>query len=276
MTRYLIAALGAGLALVGAARAALADPTLLVSPTRVVFDDARRTAVLTLLNNGNEAGTYRLFLVHYRMTPTGGFEEVTEPTAEDKATDAMIRFTPKQVVLPPKQTQVVRVQLRLPADLAAGEYRTHLLFRVLPAVPPAGQAGDGKRGISIRLVPAVGVSIPLIFRHGQTAATAGLSQLALLPPQQDGKARLGLHIQRQGNQSVYGNLVAVFHPAGGGAAREVGRANGIAVYMPNTDRQAILPLAVPPGAIAHGTVEVRFQEPEADGKVLAKSELHVP
>ncbi|MDB5095707.1 MAG: hypothetical protein JWM80_128, partial [Cyanobacteria bacterium RYN_339] len=118
LAAFALALLPAGLA--------AADPSLLVSPTRVVFDGAKRTAVLTLLNNGSDPGTYRLFLVHYRMTLNGGFEEVKDLSAEDKLVDSLIRFTPKQVVLPPKQSQVVRIQIRKPEHLAAGEYRTHL------------------------------------------------------------------------------------------------------------------------------------------------------
>lgn len=253
---------------------AAADPSLLVSPTRVVFEGAKRTAVLTLLNNGTDPGTYRLFLVHYRMTPTGGFEEVKEPSAEDKLVDSLIRFTPKQVVLPPKQSQVVRIQLRKPEHLAAGEYRTHLLFRVLPQAPAAGDAKAP--GIQIKLIPAVGVSIPLIVREGETSATAGLAGLSLLAPEQaGGNARLSLRLERSGNRSVYGNLVARFQPKGGGE-REVGRANGVAVYTPNATRQAILPLNERPDTLAHGTLRVVFQEPEAEGKVLAQAELPLP
>jgi hypothetical protein len=264
------------IAMLNAGRA-YADPSLLVSPTRVVFDGNKRTAVLTLLNNGTDTGTYRLFLVHYRMKPDGSFEEVTTPNAEELAVDRLIRFTPKQVVLPPKQAQVVRIQVRKPEDLAIGEYRTHLLFRVLPTIP-AAEPNTGNKGLSIRLVPAVGVSIPLIVREGQTSATASIGDLSVWPadlPAKDPalhRPRISLQLQRDGNQSIYGNLIASFTPAGG-SPQEVARANGVAVYVPLTSRRTVLPL---PTNLAHGVLKVTYQEPEPDGKVLAQAELTVP
>jgi P pilus assembly chaperone PapD len=271
--------LAAPLAVVALLNAGLAwaDPALLVSPTRVVFDGNKRTAVLTLLNNGTDTGTYRLFLVHYRMKPDGSFEEVTTPNEEELAVDRLIRFTPKQVVLPPKQAQVVRIQIRKPESLAVGEYRTHLLFRVLPTIP-AAEPNAGGKGLSIRLVPAVGVSIPLIVREGATTATATIDDLAVLAaggpaddPLKD-RPRIALQLERTGNQSIYGNLVASFTPKGG-AEREVARANGVAVYVPLGARRTVLPLAAD---LAHGVLKVTFLEPESDGKVLAQAELTLP
>ncbi|MDB5098488.1 MAG: hypothetical protein JWM80_2909, partial [Cyanobacteria bacterium RYN_339] len=146
--------------------------------------------------------------------------------------------------------------------------------RVLPAAPAPGD--PRAPGIQIKLIPAVGVSIPLILREGETSATAGLSALAVLPPEKaGGNARLGLHLDRTGNRSIYGNLVALFRPHGG-SEREVGRANGVAVYTPNASRQSILPLNEPPVSLAHGTLRVMFVEPEAEGKTLAQTELPLP
>lgn len=276
MRRALIAALVAPLLALAPMGRAQADPALLVSPTRVVFDGNKRTAVLTLLNNGTDVGTYRLFLVHYHMREDGAFEDVPQPSTAELAVDRMIRFTPKQVVLPPKQAQVVRVQLRLPANLADGEYRTHLLFRVLP-VEQAHRPDDG-RGVSIKLTPAVGISIPLIIRHGASTATASLSGLTLLPPGGPANAplrdrnRLVVTLGRGGNQSIYGNLVATFKGATGGV-NEVARANGLAVYLPLADRKVTLPLQ---GPLTHGRLSVVYQEPEPGGKVLARTEIVVP
>lgn len=256
----LLATFGAG--------GALADPALLVSPTRVVFEGNSRSIALTLLNNGTDTGTYRLFLVHYRMREDGSFEEVKTPDDAEQQADKMIVFTPKTVTLPPKQAQVVRVALRKPANLAAGEYRTHLLFRVLPTVP-AAEPGQGK-GISIRLVPAVGVSIPLIIRQGALTASAAVADIGAIKV--NGHPGVSFRLDRSGTASIYGNVVVSFTP-NGGEAREVARANGLAVYPPLLDRRVALPTEQ---ALAHGKLSVDFQEPEANGKTLAHGEVTLP
>lgn len=266
-----------------AAQPAFAEASLMVTPTRIVFDGPKRTAVLTLLNTGNESGTYRLFLVRYRMTDQGTLEEVKSPRPDEKFADEMIRFTPKQVVLAPQMSQQVRLQFRKPANLAAGEYRSHLLFRALPTIPAAGSPDDKNRGIAIRLVPALGVSIPLIIREGETKAQARLSDLALQPaakvagePGGQGP-RLTFKLNRTGNRSLYGDLVATFRPKGGGEV-PVGRINGIAIYTPNAARQATLPLTPPAGkALQGGALRLVYRASESEGaQTLAEAEIALP
>lgn len=275
------AALVAAAATLLPAAPALAEASLMVSPTRVVFDGDKRAAVITLLNNGTESGTYRLFLVRYRMTPQGAFEEVKTPLPGEKFADDLVRFTPKQVVLPPKMSQQVRLQLRKPAGLEDGEYRSHLVFRALPTVPAAQAPDDKNPGISIRLIPAIGVSIPVIVRHGQVAATAKVKDLAYVPPSRVAgepsprPGQVAFKLERQGNGSLYGDLVASFRPRGGTAA-VVTRMNGVAVYAPNAARTAAMNL--PAGqALKGGTLRLVYQTPEADGaKPLADAEIELP
>lgn len=260
---------------------ALADASLMVSPTRVVFEGDKRSAVITLLNNGTESGTYRLFLVRYRMTPQGSFEEVKTPAPGERFADDLVRFTPKQVVLPPKMTQQVRIQLRKPAGLEDGEYRSHLVFRALPTVPAAQAPDDKATGISIRLIPAIGVSIPLIVRQGKVSATAKLKDLAFVPASRVAgepsprPAQVSFRLERQGNGSLYGDLVATFRPKGG-AAVEVGRTNGVAVYAPNAARASTMSLAS--GAkLAGGSLRLVYQSPPTEGgKPLADAEIALP
>ena len=279
----LLATVAAGAPFV-AAQPARAEASLMVTPTRVVFEGPKRTAVLTLLNTGNEAGTYRLFLVRYRMTEQGTLEEVKAANPDERFADEMVRFTPKQVTLAPNMSQQVRLQLRKPESLAAGEYRSHLLFRALPAVPAAGTPEDKARGIAIRLVPALGVSIPLIVREGETKAQARLSDLALAPAAKVAgepagqPPRLAFKLHRSGNRSLYGDMVATFKPKGGGAEVPVGRVNGLAIYTPNAARQGLLPLAPPPGrALAGGTLKLVYRAPESEGaQPLAEAELALP
>lgn len=250
---------------------------LMLHPTRLVFEKNQRAAQVDLINNGTESATYRISVVNRRMTENGDFTPVSEPGPGEQFADAMLVFSPRQVTLAPGTTQTVRVMVRRPASLAPGEYRSHLLFEKQPE-PGAGSSveSQGQQQIGIVLNLLVGASIPIIVREGETAAAVTLSHLALQSGA-DGRPALSVQMERSGTRSVYGDLVATFTPAGGGAF-EVARAGGIAVYTPNPVRRALLAVAAPGGAaLAHGTLRVAYLERlEAGGKLLAEATLVLP
>ncbi len=102
-----------------------AQGNLMIFPSRVVFEGNKRYEVLGLTNVRADTATYALSFVQYRMNENGEFEQVTEPDSGQLFADPYLRFFPRQVVLGPEETQSVRVQVRKPANLAAGEYRSH-------------------------------------------------------------------------------------------------------------------------------------------------------
>lgn len=259
---------------------ALALGNLLITPTRVTLEGRQRTAVVTLSNTGVEPATYRISLVRRRMTETGDLLDVTTPQPDERFADGMIRFSPSEVVLPPGLTQTIRLQLRKPSELAAGEYRSHLLIRAIPAPDVAGKnieslgSSDGK--VSVRMIPIIGFTIPLIVRQGETSAAAEIAQLRLLPASDPKKPpEIAFTIKRSGNRSVYGDLVASFKLANG-KALALSRVNGVSVYVPNTLRQLQIPVQLPPGeTLRHGQMRVEYQDPVTSA-TLARAELVVP
>lgn len=253
---------------------------LLVAPTRVVFEGRTRTAELTLINTDSREATYRISFVNVRMGLDGSTREIDSPEPGEQLAQDLIRYSPRQVVLAPNVAQSVRLQVRKPADLAPGEYRSHLLFRAVPAEPDARSEpvpGAPAGGLSIDLVPIYGVSIPVIVRHGETKASVALSGLERIAPAvPGGRAALRFRIERSGNQSVYGNLTATF-AADGGKPLVVGQANGVAVYVPNAARVFTLPLDPPPGSsLARGVVHLELVAREKVARLLAEADLRVP
>ncbi len=263
-----------------AASSALAD--LMLFPTRVVFDKNQRAAQLELINNGQESTTYRVHLVNRRMNEVGEFSAAETALPGEQFADALLRYSPRQVVLGPGRGQTIRILLRKPADLPAGEYRSHLQFDLVPEATgassidaQASKPGPGEVGVQLRAL--VGVSIPVIVRHGETSATVSLAGLELPKPAAGQPAMLLAVLQRSGNRSVYGDLVATFTPQGG-VAQEVGKAGGVAVYTPNAMRHARLELQPPAGLVlARGTLRMSFRErPDAGGKLLAEAAIELP
>jgi hypothetical protein len=256
---------------------------LLVAPTRVVLEGRTRSAEITLVNIGTAPATYRVTLLHLAMTEAGELKEIEKPEAGAPFADDLVRFSPRQVTLAPNASQIVRLQLRLSADLPAGEYRSHLLFRAIPGedVAPERKIESKKEmkpgELSVQLIPIYGVSIPLIVRHGSTAATAGLTDLAFEPAAGKEGPALRCRLTRAGSQSIYGNASVTFRPAQGGAPRVVGTMNGIAVYPPLAARSVRIPLQPPPGlSLSGGRLEVAFSKPEENGERLADATVAVP
>ncbi|NNG22998.1 fimbrial biogenesis chaperone [Telluria aromaticivorans] len=252
---------------------------LMLHPTRLVFDKNTRAAQIELINNGSKPASYRISLVNRRMTEAGQFEAADTAQDGERFADSMLRYSPRQVTLQPGTAQTVRVMLRKPADLAEGEYRSHLLFDKLPDVEGNASIenrGAGEAQIGVTINAMVGASVPLIVRHGNVGASAGLAGLAL---QKDAARRpvLTLRFEREGSSSLYGDVSVSFTPRGGKPV-SLGQVGGIAVYTPNRMRQAALPLQVPDGVtLAGGTIEVAYHErPEAGGKLLAKAGLNLP
>lgn len=186
-----------------AACPAMAD--LMLFPTRVVFEKDQRSAQVELVNQGKTPETYRISVVNRRMGEAGEFIVITEPGPGEQFAESMLRYSPRQVTIPPGTSQTVRILLRKPADLAPGEYRSHLQFdRVADAtagssVEEVGKDSSGK-GVGVVLSALVGASIPVIVRHGDTQAQVGLSDLAWTPLTATTPAAVAFAIHRDGNR----------------------------------------------------------------------------
>jgi len=269
----------AALTLALAAPLALAD--LALFPTRIVLEKTQRAAQVELMNSGTAPETYRINLVNRRMSETGEFTALEAPDAGDLFANPLLRYSPRQVTIQPGSSQTVRILLRKPADLAPGEYRSHLQFdRVADSagassVEQAGNTGD--KSIGVVITALVGASIPVIVRHGETQASTTLSELALLPAAGDAGPALSFQINRSGNRSVYGDLTVSFTPNGGKPV-ELAKAGALAVYVPNALRRARMQLQVPPGtALAAGSLGLSYRErAEAGGESMAEASLTLP
>ncbi len=249
---------------------------LMLYPTRVVFEGNQRSAQVELINNGTESATYRISLVNRRMSDAGAFSDIIAPLPGEQFAETLLQYSPRQVTLEPGAGQAVRIMVRKPSDLVAGEYRSHLLFAQQPDTSGRRSIESGAAAadeIGIQLTALVGASIPVIVRHGATDANVALTQLEL-QRSSGGALLLALQMQRGGTQSVYGDLTVSFTPRSG-AEQVIGRANGVAVYTPNPLRQARIALQPPSGLpLSNGTLRVTYREQAEDGgKLLAESEL---
>ncbi|MBC7453888.1 MAG: molecular chaperone [Massilia sp.] len=276
-----LARVGAMFALACALLPVSALAELMLNPTRVVLTKNQRAAQVELINNSAEPATYRITMVNRRMGEGGEFVDVAEAGPGEQFADAMLTWSPRQITLQPGTAQVVRLMVRKPEGLAEGEYRSHLHFEKLAnpgdlaSSVEAGAGAEAKIGVVLKTL--IGASIPVIVRHGASAASVALTGLAM-QPREAGKAPvLAFALARSGNSSVYGDL-SVTLVTRSGAEHELARAGGVAVYTPNLLRRASLSLQAPAGvALSSGQLRLAYRErPEAGGKLLAEATLVLP
>lgn len=200
-------------------------------------------AALSLVNSGSTPTTYRLSFVEMKMLEGG--ERVEVPAAEAASWSAapFLRFSPRQITLEPGIAQTVRLQVRKPADLAPGEYRSHLLFRAVPDVATGAAVTDGGvPGVQVQLIPVYGLSIPVVVRHGNLTAQVAIKELQIA--RTEANPAVTFTLNRTGERSVFLDLTAHWLP-GDGTEVAIGNLSGVGIYATTAERR--VSLAVPPG-----------------------------
>lgn len=248
---------------------------LLVAPTRVVLENGQKVGEVVVSNTGNAPSTYRISLLRMVMAPDGSLKEAPAPPVGELDPASLFRYSPHEVRLQPGETQVVRIAARKPADLPDGEYRVHIQFMGLPEVSaPQPKGSQVSKGFSARIQPVFAVAIPLVLIQGKVSATAAISGLTFTPGLNNRPA-LDLHLDRQGNASLYGDLKAFFTPEGG-VSQPAGEMDGVGVYTNLAMRPISLRLTAPSGVpFQHGTFTVSFVD-EKGKATLATATLRVP
>ena len=184
------------------------------------------------------------------------------------------------MILEPGKSQIIRLGLRKPSGLIDGEYRSHMLFRAIPldAGKSVEQSVKPASGVTIKLTAIVGISIPVVVRHGATDAEVSIVSAKFAPRQaKEDRPHILLEFERKGNQSVYGDLLAEFITKDGDR-KIVAQIGGVAVYTPGTKRRFKLPVVVPPGVeLRNGNIQVLYRSPmEQGGKVIAQTQIKIP
>ena len=151
-----------------------------------------------------------------------------------------------------------------------------MLFREVPRDTSSSitkELGKNKE-FKIRIIPVVGISIPVIVRQGKLEATAGLNNLTFTKSKdKPNSGTLSLEITRSGNASVFGDFTVNLNQ--GNKSTVVGKANGVALYTPNTRRVFSINIQAPENVqLNSGELEVVYSVPPTQGdKVLGKATL---
>ena len=255
---------------------AIAQGDLLINPIRVVFEGQKQNADLNLTNIGKDTAVYMISFLSYKMLQDGSFIQLEKPDTTISA-DRYLRLFPRKVILPPNESQTIRLQLRKPSSLKLGEYRSHIYFRAEKEKTPLGmkdlQIDSTKMAVSI--TPIFGISIPVIVRNGNLTNQLSLTDVTLQNVN-DSISKLNITINRGGNKSAYGNLRVEYHPIKG-QKTDIGFANGIGIYpeIPKRDFSLFIKTTKTMN-VDGGKLIIRFLAPNEDGGMeLTRSELNL-
>lgn len=236
-----------------------AQGDLLVTPSRVIFDNKKQKETLNLVNTGKDTATYSISFLQYNMKEDGSFELIENQDSGQMFADPYLRIFPRKVTLAPREPQAIMLQYRRKANMLDGEYRSHLYFRAEPDNKPLGiisSSTEDTTELQVKLVPVFGISIPIIIRSGEVNAGATLSNLALETLQ--GVQYLKLTINRTGNISLYGDIVIDYFPLQG-RPYEIGIVKGLGVYTSIDKRNVVVKLDNEPGEyLTSGTLKVKY------------------
>lgn len=247
-----------------------AQAIISIVPTLVVIEGRDRFAEMTLINTGDKTITYDIEWRFYRMNEgkVPGDGQATYIDADSSLTEfdltQNIVYTPRRVTLPPKEAQKVRLSLRLAGEPPPpGDYRGHLSFRQVKdpgnAGPPqvAPETPDGRRGFNTRVGVGVSISVPVIYRVGESDASASIGDIELNYNQSTSRIEARVPVSR--SESAYGTLgsIKVYYKPPGGAETLVGEVRNANIFPEINHR--LFTAALKTENLAGGSLRVSYQ-----------------
>jgi P pilus assembly chaperone PapD len=243
---------------------------LLLAPYRVVFDGSSRSQEIALINRGTKPGFYRVEFVNMVLNDKQELVESNSTDKGEKSAKDMVRASVRQVELDAGETQMIRIALRKPADLPAGEYRTHLKITSLPKVEAPRIDEQKPNEVNVKLMPAYGLTIPVLVRQGRPPATATAAKAGISKIEEDGSGQFDIDIKRDGDRSLFVDIDVATAPAKG-KGTWVMTARGVSIYAPYSNRLFSFTVTKEQiDVIKKNKLRVLVTEIDANGKQIAK------
>jgi hypothetical protein len=197
--------------------------------------------LLNLVNMGEDTVVYNISFLNYKMTTDGNFEEIFEEDSLHKFSENYLRVFPRQVVLPPKEPQIIALQFRRNSEMIKGEYRSHLYLRSEVDTTALGNnsSNEDPSKLGIQLTPIYGITIPVIIRKEQEPIAVNVVNTKLKKDGDD--YYVDFTITREGEFSFYGD-VDVLCTDTNNKTGIVSRISGIALYTDIDQRHVRLKL----------------------------------
>ena len=233
----------------------IASAEMLISPTRIVMDNANRNATMILRNTSDGPRTFRLSWEDKQARESGGYTLVEEGELWPASAKDMLRFSPRQILVGPGENQTVRFNWRPPADLASGEYRSHLLLQVIPNIsePTAMLNVDSpEEGLGVQVAMQMSFSIPVIVRNNTDMPAVSMGSVKAVPTADAKNVALQVILNRSGDASSVGRVSVEMQRSNDSPVELIGEKREFAIYSELDSRELTIPLresGIPAGAI---------------------------
>jgi hypothetical protein len=260
------------IAALGAVGVGYTEQVMFISPLRVELKPTEDVAVVTVTNKSDKVKYYQVLLSDQAMvSDTTTVEVESFPYSAKK----MVRFMPRRFDLQPGQRRVIRVMVRRPADLADGDYHTHMLFEedteARKAVASAAASGTVPEGsIKFQVEAVYSAAIPVVVQHGSVSSSIQLTNVTYNATAAQGKPALVAAFKRLGNAESGGFLTATID------GDPVIDRRRLRLYRETDDYSVVFPLdtaKLKPGKV----VQIRLADSfSADATVLGQASVQLP
>lgn len=246
-----------------------AEARIDIVPQKLVIENRERSADMTVLNLQDITGTFRIELVNFIQDENGVYSEIKTPLNPDFDPTENIRFSPRQFTLEPGGKQKVRISLRRPANLPEGEYRVHI--KATRLVEDDERRSETSHNISV--ISNIGVTIPVIIRHGDTQADAKISAINLrkAPNTKTERAELDLTINRVGTESTIGMIEVLKKQEDSSQEKRIGYIKNMNVFTDIEKRNITIPLSE--DLKGSGTLHVRYIDDIQKGRIFDETDM---
>ncbi|MCM2272665.1 MAG: hypothetical protein NDJ18_08955 [candidate division Zixibacteria bacterium] len=182
---------------------------VLVAPTVVFISDKNRTSRLEVNNPGTTPQEVTVSFA-YGLPVSDSFGNVSVVLQDSNITDPRsavdwVKAFPRQIVIPPNGTQVIRFLASPPKDLPAAEYWARIVVRSKEGettIPTSTEEG----AITTKLNMIMQTAIMLKYRTGELSTEVALTKAEA--QQTDSSVYVMVDLQNKGNASYVGVLTA--------------------------------------------------------------------
>jgi P pilus assembly chaperone PapD len=180
--------------------------------TYVLLEGNKRSDQIIAFNSSNETSTYKLSLVNYKQNPDGSYTAVTEENENLLFAQDYISFGPRTFTLKPGETKIVRINKKVMAEVATGEYISHLLLaeQEQAEAQTFGASNEANKqkaesGVSFQINALFYVSFPIVVRNGVLEGSSKMGTIKI--DREKDSLEAAVKIERSGNKSARNDIV---------------------------------------------------------------------
>lgn len=234
-----------------------------IVPQKIIIENRERNGEFTVLNLMDRAGTFRIEIVNFEQNQDGVYQELSAPLSPDFDPQSIARISPRQFMLQEGGRQKIRLSLRKPASLPEGEYRFHV--KAIRLMKDNERIQDDPNNINV--LANIGVTIPVVIRHGQITSDAKIKNIRLVDAAntQQNKNEIHMDIDRTGNASTIG-VLEIFWQGDGKPSKRIGRITNMNIFPDIDTRHIKLPITEMPSG--SGQLMVRYANSIDKGQIF--------